>query len=112
MELNNPYVFLGKIKNMKSFDEMLLFIMEERNKHIRKIKRIRFGLSSLSIFMITYSFVEFGNHRIGYSILLFSSSFLTLPIIGMLNKNNHVNRYDLVLNEIKKEELKRSRFKK
>lgn len=112
MELNNPYVFLGKIKQMSSFDEMVLFITEEKNKHIRNIKRIRFLLYSNSVIMFTSTIFAIGNHRIGWAILLFSSTFLSLPFLYIINKNNHVNRYEYVLKEIKNEELNRNRFKK
>jgi hypothetical protein len=112
LELNNPYVFLGKIKNMKSFDELILFITEEKNKHMRKLKRIRFMLYTTSVIMITASIITLENHQNMISILLFSSLFLTFPFFHILNKNNHINRYEILLKEIKNEELNRNRIKK
>lgn len=112
MELKNPYVFLGKIKNMSSFDEIALYITEERNRHIRNIKRVRFILFSTSVILLTSSMIAIGNHRMGWSILLFSSTFLTLPFLSIMNKNNHINRFEYVLKELKNEELNRNRNKK
>ncbi len=112
LELKNPYVFLGKIKHMSSFDEIALFITEEKNKHIRNIKRIRFLLYSTSVIFLTSSMIAIGNHRIGWSIFLFSSTFLSLPFLYIVNKNNQINRFEYVLKEIKNEELNRNRCKK
>jgi len=112
LELKNPYVFLGKIKHMSSFDEIALFITEEKNRHIRNIKRIRFLLYSTSVIFLTTSMIAIGNHRLGLSILLFSSTFLSLPFLYIVNKNNHINRFEYVLKEIKNEEMNRNRYKK